>query len=398
MFDNLTLMLAKTKTVYNDDKKKLVRRPTDDTASLTVISGVSDADADDETAAGSDSSNGNDNDTSPEGCHNVRSICSGSYSFSNRDGCVILDQRPKSELYVPSFGYEYDNDDDDEDDCNGNEITTPPSFLPIDANNIYKQSPTPIETDTLINESLTRFNSILDTIEIDEKHGYLMAKEKCPDLCDDSFKLIFLRCEVFNVEKSVCRFVQYWNMRLEVFGEELAFLPMTLDGAMKQDVDAMQLQYLQLAKDTTDPYGRSLLLFDFNVEGGSASSKSLLRVVWYQVHQALMKESVQKQGVVVYVRCLDSMKDWRPSLSKHIVTAGQGILPVRFAGMHFMNPPTFLSIIMRFIKPLVGKKLRHRFYSHSGETVDDVLASLDKFGLGRREMLPVSYGGLLEFV
>jgi len=321
-----------------------------------------------------------------KGCH-VRSICSGSYSFNDQDGRVILDQRPNIELYyVPSLG-----DDDDDDDYNDKHHV-------IDANNIYKQSPTPTETDILINESLTRFNSMLETIDDDEKHGYLMAKEKCPDLCGESFKLIFLRCEVFNVEKSVRRFVKYWNTRLEVFGDELAFLPMTLDGAMQNDVDHISLQYLQLAKDTTDPYGRALLLFDFNVEGDDTiSSESLLRVVWYQVHQALIKESVQKQGVVVYVRCLYSMADWRPSLSKQIVQAGRGILPVRFAGMHFMNPPTFLSIIMRFVKPLVGKELRYRFYTHSG-SVDNVLETLDKFSLGSRELLPVSYGGLLECV
>ena len=321
-----------------------------------------------------------------KGCH-VRSICSGSYSFNDQDGRVILDQRP-SELYVPSLG-----DDDDDDDYND-----PSSFLQIDANNIYKQSPTPEETDSLINESLTRFNIILDTIDVDEKYGYLMAKEKCPDLCSDTFKLIFLRCEVFNVEKSVLRFVKYWNTRLEVFGNELAFLPMTLDGAMQNDVDAVSLKYLQLAKDTTDPYGRAILLFDFNVEGdNNISSESLLRVVWYQVHQALIKESVQKQGVVVYVRCLDNMAHWRPSLSKQIVQAGRGILPVRFAGMHFMNPPTFLSIIMRFVKPLVGKELRHRFYTHSG-SVDNVLETLDKFGLGSSDLLPIEFGGNLEFV
>jgi len=319
-----------------------------------------------------------------KGCY-VRSICSGSYSY--KDDRIILDQRPSSELYVPSLG----DDDEDDDDYND-----PSSFLQIDANNIYKQSPTPEETDSLINESLTRFNSILDTIDVDEKHGYLMAKEKCQHLCDDTFKLIFLRCEVFNVDKSVRRFIKYWDTRLEVFGDELAFLPMTLDGAMQNDV-AVPLKYLQLAKDTTDPYGRAILLFDFNVEGdNNISSESLLRVVWYQVHQALIKESVQKQGVVVYVRCLDNMAHWRPSLSKQIVQAGRGILPVRFAGMHFMNPPTFLSIIMRFVKPLVGKELRHRFYTHSGSG-NNLLKTLDKFGLGSSDMLPIAFGGNLEF-
>ena len=265
--------------------------------------------------------------------------------------------------------------------------------------NVYKQTPTPNETPTLIEESLAQFESILDAIDINKKHAYLIAKDKCPHLCNNESKLVFLRCEVFNVKNSVARFVKYWNMRYEVFGEELAFLPMTLDGAMQHDIEAIQLQYLQLAKDnTTDHDGRAILYFDFNKEGGSVSSESLLRVVWYQVHQALTIESCQKQGIVLYIRCMDSLSDWRPTLSKEITKAARGILPIRIGGVHWIRPPTFLAIILACIKPFTSKKLRHRFYSHSGETVDDVLASLDKFGLGRREMLPVSYGGLLEFV
>ena len=102
---------------------------------------------------------------------------------------------------------------------------------------------------------LAQFESILDAIDINKKHAYLIAKDKCPHLCNNESKLIFLRCEVFNVKNAVDRFVKYWNMRLEVFDEELAFLPMTLEGAMKHDIEAIQLKYLQLAKDnTTDGY------------------------------------------------------------------------------------------------------------------------------------------------
>lgn len=292
--------------------------------------------------------------------------------------------------------------------------------------NVYKQTPTPTETPALISDSLAKFESVLDAVDSDVVRGYLLVKEKSPTLCNDAFKLIFLRCEVFNIDRAVDRFVKYWNTRVEVFGEEKACLEMTLDGAMKDDATALQLQYLQVAKET-DNDGRAILLFDFNKEADKGvSSESLLRVVWYQVHQALAMESAQKQGVVVFVRCLENMTDWRPSLSKKISQAGRGILPVRFAGMHFMQvsrrlsfgfsfinssihrhsalilfasiiqPPTFLYIIMRFVKPLVGKKLRHRFYTHSG-SVDDLLESLDPFGLGSEDKLPVNFGGSLVF-
>ena len=266
----------------------------------------------------------------------------------------------------------------------------------MDSNNIYKQTPTPNETPALIKTKLAEFESALDTIDLEKKRGCIMAKERCPSECNETLRLVFLQCEVFNVKRAVNRFVKYWNTRIEVFGEERAFLPITLDGAMKDDGAAIQMKYLQVATET-DQDGRAILLFDFNAESGEVSSESLLRVVWYQAHVALTQESCQKRGVVVYVRNLDRMSDWRPSLSKQITAAGRGILPVRVAGLHFMQPPTFLSVIMSVMKPLVGKKLRHRFYTHSG-SIDDILESLSRFGLGTKEKLPVNFGGQLMFV
>ena len=119
-------------------------------------------------------------------------------------------------------------------------------------------------------------------------------------------------------------------------------------------------------------------------------------MVWYKIHVALTQESCQKRGVVVYVRCMDRMSDWRPSLSKQVTTAARGILPIRIAGVHFMQPPMFLSIIMAVVKPLAGKKLRHSLYTHSG-SIDDILESLSRFGLGSKDKLPVNFGGQLMF-
>ena len=49
---------------------------------------------------------------------------------------------------------------------------------------------------------------------------------------------------------------------------------------------------------------------------------------------------------------------------------------------------------MAVVRPVVGKKLGNRFYHHSG-SVDDLLNSLSKFGLGDMDMLPTIFGGEL---
>ena len=257
---------------------------------------------------------------------------------------------------------------------------------------MYKQTPTPEETAGLVSAKLDEFEAVLMDIGPGEKQGYLMAKEKGPEQCDDAFKLVFLRCEVFNVKKAVRRWVRYWDARIKVFGEDKAFLSLTLDNA--RDCVA-GLDYLQVATKT-DPDGRAILLFDFNKDGSDVPSDILERAVWCQVHRALATESAQKRGVVVYSKMIDNFYQWRPSLSKKIAVSGKGILPVRFAGMHIVYPPTHMRVILRITRALVGPKLKNRIYVHSGSE-EDVLESLSCFGLGTKEMLPALFGGSLDF-
>ena len=210
---------------------------------------------------------------------------------------------------------------------------------------IYKQTPTPSETPSLVREKLAKFEAYLNKLDEKSKEGYLMALQKCPGECSPAFKLVFLRCEVFDAERAVSRFVKYWDTRMEVFGEEKAFLSMTLEGAMKDDIEAIQMNYLQVATET-DPDGRAILLFDFQKDTCASSSESLLKSVWYQVHCALKLESCQKRGIVVYTRSAQHLSDCRLSLHKQISLAGKGILPVRFAGMHMINPPTLIRVTL----------------------------------------------------
>lgn len=64
---------------------------------------------------------------------------------------------------------------------------------------IYGQSH-PEETRELIEEKLVAFNTALEKIPKAEKENVCEAEVKCPELLDNDFKLIFLRCEVFDAE------------------------------------------------------------------------------------------------------------------------------------------------------------------------------------------------------
>ena len=76
-----------------------------------------------------------------------------------------------------------------------------PSFTEPDQ---YGQSH-PIENPDLISSKLKHFEDAVKEITKNEKENLVRAQEKCPELLTDDFKLMFLRCEVFNekVQKKI---------------------------------------------------------------------------------------------------------------------------------------------------------------------------------------------------
>jgi hypothetical protein len=54
--------------------------------------------------------------------------------------------------------------------------------------------------------------------------------------------------------------IGYWRYRKSCFGADKAFLPMTIDGAMQDDVDVLQKGIIHILPD--DEHGRAVLFMD----------------------------------------------------------------------------------------------------------------------------------------
>ena len=61
----------------------------------------------------------------------------------------------------------------------------------------------PIETKELIQASLVEFEKEVEKLPAEAKVNLNLAKERCPQVLTDAFKLKFLRCEVFRVKVSI---------------------------------------------------------------------------------------------------------------------------------------------------------------------------------------------------
>ena len=75
--------------------------------------------------------------------------------------------------------------------------------IPMSDEDIYGQRH-PIESVDLIAAKLAELEEELSQLSDEDAQGWTQAKAKCaPDLVNDDFKLMFLRCEVFNADVSV---------------------------------------------------------------------------------------------------------------------------------------------------------------------------------------------------
>jgi hypothetical protein len=69
----------------------------------------------------------------------------------------------------------------------------------------------PVESSELIQSKLDEFEDELQKLPTDQLEALRMAQEQCPELLSNEFKLIFLRCDVF--QPQVCGCVAHLYIR-----------------------------------------------------------------------------------------------------------------------------------------------------------------------------------------
>ena len=273
---------------------------------------------------------------------------------------------------------------------------------------MYDPTLTPLpETPEFIQEKLQEFqdelgrevppDSDVDCGE-DELPAHAQAALKCATLVSDEFKLVFLRSEWWVVKDTVELWVKYWAKRLEIFGPEKAFLPLTMEkgGALEdvaQDiVEIMKLCQVQILDGVYDPLQRGITALHLTGELSQYDPNVVLKATWYMGHVALEDENVQRRGMIFLVQPkFASMNEFRNTPLAMLSGCLQGVFPLNVAVCHMINPPFIFSFLYGILSMIIGKRLSDRIIVHSGEVTDQ----LSNHGLDATQ-IPVMFGGEIE--
>ncbi len=220
-----------------------------------------------------------------------------------------------------------------------------------------------------------------------------------------------------NLQDAAIRIAKYWNKRVELFGENLAFKPLTTDsnGALaknyaddeslsKDDKTIIKTTFNGMSHafvrptNTFDSAGRGVIFVDpsrlSKYKHVEDERLGVIRSIWYFYHSMLENnESAQKLGIVVvgYPHHV-KLSHVDRKLLKMNMESMTGCIPIRLGALHICHPPWFFSkIVFPIIKIVVSERIRKRVRIHSGSK-EDVLKELEGFGLSKKD-LPVDIGG-----
>jgi len=228
----------------------------------------------------------------------------------------------------------------------------------------------------------------LDKIPIQEKVEYEEALLRAPELVHSESGFIkFLRKHNFNAEKSAQDLVSYWEIRKTFFGDEKAFLPMTIRGAMKDDVGALETGFIQILG--SDEYGRAVVYHERSKAGSSYHRDSLTRVCFYISHIVSMDEQYQKKGYVIIVNTRSNTKMYFDRIYTKNGTRLGAIVPLKIKSFHYSSAEkNFMpsQILIPVVMYALNKAFRLRLkWFHCVEDLEDC-------GIPR-ELIPLSAGG-----
>jgi hypothetical protein len=244
-----------------------------------------------------------------------------------------------------------------------------------------------VETEEMCAEGIAKMDEALMALSIASKSGYLQALFTVPKIvARESDHLRFLRSTNFDATLAAEKLALYWNTRVKLF-EEKAFLPMSIEGALSDDIDTLRKGSIRLLED--DQHRRSVVYMERGlISPVRHSGKSWLRCVFYIFHAGLERKHMQTEGVVLII----SLANYRSEhldrkLAKELNKSLWHVLPVKIKIVFLPRGGNELkSFFLSIVRYIVGKIVRLRIREYQNHFC------FEEFGI-YPDSLPRTIGG-----
>jgi len=235
---------------------------------------------------------------------------------------------------------------------------------------------------------------------VEEKEAFEMAQLICPEYVNsDEFRLMFLRSVQFDIPEAAKKMIKYWDRKVNLFGPDRAFRKIRIeDFENEQDQEVLNQVGIR-ALPGLDAAGRGMIMtiraYWARTPG---TGNSMLRLLWYVLHEILENEEAQKNGIVglgANTLSVNAYSSYTSKICRWIWCDVRDALPVRIQSYHQLSASEFLKSMVEMLMFSMGPRLRARLRSYNvdPEFFADVL---EPFGIPAAK-IPVEFGGELEF-
>ena len=115
------------------------------------------------------------------------------------------------------------------------------------------------DVDVELESSLQLLEDEISRLPSDRTAAYRRAKEMCPFELTFDRKRAFIQRENGNIARAARRMARYWQMRLDLFGEDKGYLPMTLAGTMADEIAPAMEMKIHEVLPVSDTAGRQII-------------------------------------------------------------------------------------------------------------------------------------------
>jgi hypothetical protein len=192
------------------------------------------------------------------------------------------------------------------------------------------------------------------------------------------FRLMFLRCERFNVQRAAQKMVDHFAVKREIFGGgEILGRDIKLSDLSKKEMEYMKWGGVQLMP-SRDAGGRAVIICSQQDDDWECRVKQM----WYILQNASMDEQTQKRGIVFVVWGFRSMmKDDTEEIFRSVRVRDS--VPFRTACVHLCYDDESLRpyVTGSPFYHLKNKAQRARYRKHLVRKPADIVFQLQTFGI-----------------